>query len=109
VCGSDVASTVIAYQTAYCFSASSTAQVAATGIAALPSCGKTCFSALIAQASDLGCATPDPSCLCSNVNFGYGIRDCSNAVCGSDVASIVIAYETVYCAAAAATAAIKAK
>ena len=72
-------------------------------ISSLPSCGQTCFSNLIGQYPTLGCSSPDPSCLCSNVNFGYGIRDCSNGACGTDVASTVIAYETAYCSSALAT------
>ncbi|KAI0168066.1 hypothetical protein BJ166DRAFT_246707 [Pestalotiopsis sp. NC0098] len=103
-CGTDVASTVIAYESAYCASAlatrSSTATPTATGITALPSCGQLCFNNLIGQYASLGCSSPDPACLCSNVNFGYGIRDCSNGACGTDVASTVIAYESAYCASA---------
>lgn len=103
-CGTDVASTVISYESAYCASAlatrSSTATPTATGIAALPSCGQLCFNNLIGQYASLGCSSPDPACLCSNVNFGYGIRDCSNGACGTDVASTVIAYESAYCASA---------
>merc|ERR1711964_381215 len=35
-----------------------------------------------------------------NVNFAYGIRDCSSAACGSDVAPSVIAYGVAYCSSA---------
>ncbi|KAG4444402.1 hypothetical protein IFR05_000167 [Cadophora sp. M221] len=110
-CGTAVASTVIAFQTAYCASAAATVKptTTATGIAALPSCGQTCFNNVIAQYSTLGCATPDPSCLCKNVNFGFGIRDCSNGACGTAVASTVIAYQSAYCSSAAATATAKPK
>ena len=52
-----------------------------------------CFNKLLAQYASLGCATPEPACLCQNVNFGYGIRDCSNGACGTAVASTVIAFE----------------
>jgi len=105
-CGTAVASTVIAYEAVYCSSAlatrSSTATPTATGIAALPSCGQTCFNNLIGQYSTLGCSSPDPACLCKNINFYYGIRDCSNGACGTAVASTVIAYESAYCASATA-------
>ncbi|KAJ0382193.1 hypothetical protein COL922a_013062 [Colletotrichum nupharicola] len=111
-CGTAVASTVIAYGSAYCSSALATATVApsatATGAAGLPACGQTCFNNLVAMYSSLGCASPDPYCLCSNVNFGYGLRDCSNGACGTDVASTVIAYGSAYCASASATATAKA-
>ncbi|KAK3934651.1 hypothetical protein QBC46DRAFT_368066 [Diplogelasinospora grovesii] len=103
-CGTAVASTVIAYGSAYCSSALATATPTATGAASLPACGQTCFNNMVAMYSSLGCASPDPSCLCSNVNFGYGLRDCSNGACGTDVASTVIAYGSAYCASASATA-----
>jgi hypothetical protein len=51
-----------------------------TGLGALPSCGQTCFNNVQAQYSALGCSSPsDAYCLCNNVNFGYGIRDCAQA------------------------------
>jgi len=56
-----------------------------------------CITNMLAKASELGCSTPDPVCLCKNVNFGYGIRDCSNAVCDAADAAAVIAYGTNYC------------
>ena len=108
-CGTAVASTVIAYESAYCSSAlatrgSVTATPTATGVAALPSCGQTCFSNMLGQYSSLGCATADPACLCQNINFYYGLRDCSNAVCGSDTnaVSTILAFESSYCASATA-------
>lgn len=48
-------------------------------------------------APSLGCSGADAACLCRNVNFGYGIRDCSNAACGTEVAPTVIAYGVAYC------------
>merc|ERR1712230_143803 len=58
----------------------------------LPSCGQTCITNMLGLAPSLGCGATDAACLCGNVNFAYGIRDCSNAACGSDVAPSVIAY-----------------
>jgi hypothetical protein len=58
---------------------------------------------VLGQYSTLGCSSPDPGCLCKNVNFGYGIRDCSNGACGTAIASTVIAFESVYCSSAPAT------
>ncbi len=115
-CGTAVASTVIAFESGYCASATATAKATVTltssssfsgkptSIAQLPACGQTCFSNMLAQYSSLGCTSPDPSCLCKNINFYYGIRDCSNAVCGTAVASTVIAFESGYCSSAVATA-----
>lgn len=111
-CGTDVASTVIAFESAYCSSAIATASVTTTSttpsstptaISDLPACGQTCFGNMLAQYSSLGCTTEDPACLCENINFYYGIRDCSNGACGTDVASTVIAFESAYCASATAT------
>jgi hypothetical protein len=52
---------------------------------------------MLGKFAELGCAANDDVCLCKNVNFGYGIRDCSNAVCGPEVASTVIAYGNSFC------------
>ena len=105
-CGSNVeaASSAIAYGSAYCSCAGTvTATATSTGLAALPSCGQLCFNNMLAQYSSLGCASEqDAACLCGNVNFGYGLRDCSNGACGSEVASTVIAYGSAYCASATA-------
>ena len=57
-------------------SSSITTSSTITAISSLPSCGQTCFSNMPGQYSTLGCSSPDPGCLW-NVNFGYGIRDCS--------------------------------
>ncbi|PTB65069.1 carbohydrate-binding module family 18 protein [Trichoderma citrinoviride] len=102
-CGTAVASTVIAFGSAYCSTASATHTAAPTGIGSLPACGQTCFNNMLAQYSQLGCSSPDPRCLCENVNFGYGLRDCSNGACGTAVASTVIAYGSSYCASATAS------
>lgn len=58
---------------------------------------------MLAQETSLGCqplnGAPNVACLCSNVNFGYGIRDCSIQACpaGTDVGSI-LQYGVNYCA-----------
>ena len=101
-CGTVVGSSAIAYGSAYCSTAFATHTATTTGLAALPSCGQTCFNNMVAQYSTLGCASPAPSCLCKNVNFGFGLRDCSNGACGTAVASTVIAYGSSYCASATA-------
>lgn len=48
--------------------------------------------------SEFGCAAGDVTCLCSNQDFGYGIRDCSNQACSAEEAASVISYGTNYCA-----------
>ncbi|KAK3949219.1 hypothetical protein QBC32DRAFT_220174, partial [Pseudoneurospora amorphoporcata] len=101
-CGTAVGSTVIAFGDAYCSTAFATHIVTATGLAALPSCGQTCFNNMVAQYSALGCASPAPSCLCENANFEYGLRDCSNSACRTAAASSIIAYRSSYCASATA-------
>ncbi len=109
-CGADVAaaSSAVAYGSAYCSCAvtatTGPATSTATGLAALPSCGQLCFNNVLAQYASLGCTNEqDAACLCGNVNFGYGLRDCSNGACGTDVASTVIAFGSSYCASATTT------
>jgi len=34
-----------------------------------------------AKAGEFSCSTSDTACLCKNVNYGYGVRDCSSAYC----------------------------
>ncbi|PVH81748.1 hypothetical protein DL98DRAFT_514404 [Cadophora sp. DSE1049] len=58
---------------------------------------QTCISNMLGLAPSLGCSATDAACLCGNVNFAYGIRDCSNAACGAEVAPSVIAYGVAYC------------
>jgi hypothetical protein len=58
---------------------------------------QTCINNMLALAPSLGCSSTDAACLCKNVNFGYGIRDCSNAACGTAIASTVIAFGNQYC------------
>lgn len=101
-CGTAVGSTVIAFGDAYCSTAFATHIATTTGVAALPSCGQTCFNNMVAQYSALCCASPAPSCLCENANFGYGLRDCAIGACGTAAAPSVIAYGNSYCASATA-------
>ncbi|KAH7009349.1 uncharacterized protein B0I36DRAFT_370306 [Microdochium trichocladiopsis] len=100
-CGSAIGSTVIAFGSSMCSIATAAkttfpATSTTTSIASLPPCGQTCMNNLIAQYSALGCSKPDPACLCRNVNFGNGIRDCSNGACGTAVASTVISFGSSY-------------
>ncbi|KAJ5893484.1 hypothetical protein N7495_005175 [Penicillium taxi] len=72
-------------------------------ITSLPTCGQTCFNNMLAEYETLGCNSADPSCLCENIDFYYGIWDCVNEACGTAVASTVIAYESAYYASATST------
>ncbi|OAQ96687.1 hypothetical protein LLEC1_02203 [Akanthomyces lecanii] len=105
-CGRDAGSAVIAFETGYyCPSAIAarttmpTSAPTPTAISQLPECGQTCFKNMQDQYSQLGCSSPEASCLCQNPNFGYGLRDCSNGACGPDIGSTVIAFaNNYYCA-----------
>ncbi|PVH71238.1 hypothetical protein DL98DRAFT_660757 [Cadophora sp. DSE1049] len=84
-------------------SKTTTSTATTTALTSLPTCGQLCFNNMVAQYSALGCASPAPACLCANANFGFGIRDCANGACGTDVAVTVIAYGSAYCSSATAT------
>lgn len=47
--------------------------------------------------SSFGCAQGNVTCYCTNQDFGYGIRDCSNEACSASDAATVIAFGTQYC------------
>jgi hypothetical protein len=65
----------------------------------LPTCGQTCVNNMINIAStQFGCAVGDITCYCTNANFGYGVRDCSNEACSAEDAAKVIGYGTSFCA-----------
>ncbi|KAK4120022.1 CFEM-domain-containing protein [Parathielavia appendiculata] len=70
----------------------------------LPECGKKCATDMFGKAAELGCGPGDITCLCSNVNFGYGIRDCSAAVCASvDQVNEAIDWHNSLCSSAGVT------
>ncbi|KAK8086677.1 hypothetical protein PG994_001651 [Apiospora phragmitis] len=46
-----------------------------------PQCGTVCIPNMVNQASDFNCGNGDWRCLCSNKNFIYGVRDCSDQAC----------------------------
>jgi hypothetical protein len=51
--------------------------------------------------SELNCGEGDISCLCKNVNFGYGVRDCSKAVCSNvDEVNVAIGWHNNLCSSA---------
>ena len=50
------------------------------------------------KAEELKCKEGDLKCLCANVNFTYGLRDCTNSVCGGKFAAQIIEYGKKICA-----------
>lgn len=53
---------------------------------------------MLGLASSLGCPDATAQCLCNNINFSYGIRDCSVQHCQDmNLANTVIAYGSAYC------------
>lgn len=60
-----------------------------------------CVNNMLAQYSTFNCAQNDAACLCANVNFGYGLRDCTLQACGQETSTAAVAYGNAYCAAAA--------
>ncbi|KAG8358065.1 hypothetical protein FVEN_g4196 [Fusarium venenatum] len=75
------------------------AAAAAQSSGDLPQCGQTCASNMIsaAKSQELGCDAGDVSCLCTNQDFIYGLRDCSAAICNDEQAAAVIAYGLALC------------
>lgn len=56
---------------------------------------------MLTQQENLGCppanGQPDPSCLCNNADFSFGLRDCAREACGSEVEDAVVSYGVAYC------------
>jgi hypothetical protein len=75
------------------------AAAAAQSSSDLPQCGQTCASNMVsaAKSQELGCDAGDVSCLCTNQDFIYGLRDCSAAICNSEQAAAVVAYGLALC------------
>ncbi|KAK3393899.1 hypothetical protein B0H63DRAFT_555196 [Podospora didyma] len=80
--------------------------VMAQSVADLPPCGKICVNNMLAQAPELDCpivnGQPDPDCLCNQLNFGYGIRDCAAQACLPHEVGPVISHGLAFCANVAA-------
>jgi hypothetical protein len=75
------------------------AAAAAQSSGDLPQCGQTCASNMVsaAKSQELGCDAGDVSCLCTNQDFIYGLRDCSAAICNGEQAAAVVAYGLALC------------
>ncbi|KAM0187825.1 hypothetical protein ACHAPQ_006817 [Fusarium lateritium] len=65
----------------------------------LPQCGQTCASNMVSaeKSRELGCDAGDVSCLCTNSDFIYGLRDCSAAICNDEQAAAVLSYGLEIC------------
>ncbi|KAI5864070.1 hypothetical protein GGS23DRAFT_595721 [Durotheca rogersii] len=64
-----------------------------------PNCGVVCVSNMLREASNLGCGNDSSaSCLCTNPDFIYGIRDCATESCEGQDATRVISYGAQWCA-----------
>lgn len=61
---------------------------AAAGLAqdmgGISDCGKMCINNMLDLAPELGCEAKDMACLCANMDFGYGVRDCATEACPGD-------------------------
>lgn len=53
--------------------------------------------------SEFQCGRDDAACLCKNVNFGYGVRDCSAAICSVADAETAVNWAKKWCADAGVT------
>lgn len=54
---------------------------------------------MLAKAPSLGCAANDITCLCQNMDFGFGVRDCAQESCPKDVdTSQIIKVGSGFCA-----------
>lgn len=75
------------------------AAAAAQSTNQLPQCGQTCASNMVSaeKSRELGCDAGDVSCLCTNSNFIYGLRDCSAAICNDEQAAAVLSYGLEIC------------
>ncbi|KAK8094189.1 hypothetical protein PG997_000874 [Apiospora hydei] len=63
-----------------------------------PKCGTICIPNMVNQASNFNCSGGDWRCLCSNKDFIYGIRDCSDQSCPQGDANVVKAWGKTQCA-----------
>ncbi|WEW62020.1 hypothetical protein PRK78_007520 [Emydomyces testavorans] len=56
----------------------------------ISACGRMCIQNMLNKAPQLGCGNNDMACLCSKIDFGYGVRDCTQQACGGvDLEKIV--------------------
>ncbi|PGH36376.1 hypothetical protein GX50_00711 [[Emmonsia] crescens] len=55
---------------------------AAQDLGSLSECTRGCLERMMSLAPQLGCRADDVACLCSNMDFAYGVRDCTIQACG---------------------------
>jgi len=70
-----------------------------------PECAKYCHDSMFAKAgSEFKCDVTDISCLCKDINFGYGLHDCGIENCkDNSVANLIIDWGRQLCAQAGVT------
>ncbi|KAL1959155.1 hypothetical protein VTO42DRAFT_2660 [Malbranchea cinnamomea] len=60
-------------------------------------CAQMCLNNMLDLAEELGCARGDMACVCANIDFEYGIRDCTTEACPGDDPSAAIAAGLALC------------
>ncbi|OAX82502.1 hypothetical protein ACJ72_03139 [Emergomyces africanus] len=70
---------------------------AAQDLNGVSECARGCIGRMLALAPKLGCKGDDIPCLCRNMDFGYGVRDCTTQACGAKDIPPAIAVALKYC------------
>ncbi|OJD28099.1 hypothetical protein ACJ73_00496 [Blastomyces percursus] len=60
-------------------------------------CARGCIERMLALAPSLGCKSEDAACLCRNMDFAYGVRDCTVQACGPQDLPGAAAAATEFC------------
>ncbi|EGE78065.1 CFEM domain-containing protein [Blastomyces dermatitidis ATCC 18188] len=60
-------------------------------------CARGCIERMLGLAPSLGCKTEDVPCLCTNMDFAYGVRDCTIQACGPEDLPGAAAAATEFC------------
>ncbi|PGH23549.1 hypothetical protein AJ80_02329 [Polytolypa hystricis UAMH7299] len=66
-------------------------------------CGQMCINNMLDLGPSLGCGATDIQCLCSSIDFGYGVRDCSQEACPGDDLNAIQAAGAALCDSAQST------
>ncbi|OJD16579.1 hypothetical protein AJ78_03270 [Emergomyces pasteurianus Ep9510] len=70
---------------------------AAQDLSGVSECARGCIERMLALAPKLGCKGDDVACLCRNMDFGYGVRDCTTQACGAQDLPAAAAAAAKYC------------
>ncbi|EEH03838.1 chitinase [Histoplasma capsulatum G186AR] len=60
-------------------------------------CARGCIGRMLDLAPSLGCKADDVACLCKNMDFAYGVRDCTTEACGAQDLPAAAAAAARYC------------